>query len=170
MFCPCAVEQKAGEEDILIRITVHNRGDEAADLVLLPTVWFRNLWSYGRANEKPVIIPEVSNDRYGQVKLIHPGLGDYYLAYEKADQILFTENETNRERIYGFPNQTPLDIPQWLAGTGMDAHELSADRFTEHAVPALRQHADGGLPHGNGTTGRPGPGCHRSVESAYFNF
>lgn len=98
---------KASEEDILIRITVHNRGSETAPISVLPTLWFRNLWSFGLMDEKPSLSLQSSKDIANSVKASHPELGDYYFYFEKPAQHLFTENETNTERLYDFPNVQP---------------------------------------------------------------
>jgi hypothetical protein len=95
---------KAGAEELLIRITIHNRGNEAAYISLLPTIWFRNLWNFGLLSEKPVM--QLMND--GAVKLQHPEVGEYYFSFETPGRYLFTENETNTERLYGYPNKTPF--------------------------------------------------------------
>lgn len=98
---------KAAEEDILIRITIHNRGTEAAPVALLPTLWFRNLWSFGLLDEKPSLELLRADGPTGTVKASHPELGDYYFHFENANQLLFTENETNTERLFGHPNAQP---------------------------------------------------------------
>jgi len=92
---------KASEEDLLIRITVHNRGKEAAPITVLPTLWFRNLWAFGLLEEKPSLALQQPK---ACVRATHPELGNYYFYFEPADHHLFTENETNTERLYGYPN------------------------------------------------------------------
>ena len=99
---------KAGDEDILIRLTVHNRGRGKARLTVLPTLWLRNLWSFGVMNEKPAINIGEQGKVYGHVTVTHESLGDYNLYFQKPDRTLFTENETNKERIFGLPNATPF--------------------------------------------------------------
>ncbi|BCS32293.1 glucosidase [Luteitalea sp. TBR-22] len=94
---------KAGPEDILIRITVHNRGPEAARLRLLPTLWFRNTWSWDDGSPKPAL----RGSAPGVVQASHPELGDCWLSCEGAPELLFTENETNASRLWGQPNPTP---------------------------------------------------------------
>jgi hypothetical protein len=97
---------KTDAEDILIRITVANRGPEAADLSLLPTSWFRNTWSWGddvkrpRLSAVPGKTPAVlaENERYGK----------RWLVCEGEPELLFTENETNLKRLYGVENKTPF--------------------------------------------------------------
>jgi hypothetical protein len=93
---------KAGPDDILIRVSVHNRGKEAARLQLLPTLWFRNTWSWGDAGDKPGL-----REKGGAIVASHPELGDYTLSCGGAPELLFTENETNAQRLWGQPNPTP---------------------------------------------------------------
>jgi hypothetical protein len=88
---------KAGPEDILIRITAHNRGKEAAPLHILPTVWFRNTWSWGNDEYKPVMVP--SNE--GDIIIQHRDVGEWGLYGEETDQNIFCDNETNAQRFYG---------------------------------------------------------------------
>ncbi len=98
---------KASEEDILIKISVHNRGNEPAYIAVLPTLWFRKLWSFGLLEQKPNIAIQYSNGICDMVQATHPELGDYYFYFEKPDAHLFTENETNTERLYNSPNDQP---------------------------------------------------------------
>jgi len=95
---------KASPEDILIQITVHNRGPEAAELHVLPTLWFRNQWSWQGAADRPLLqqIPE-----HGAARASDPSLGERYLYCEGSPPLLFTENETNTQHIFGVPNRCP---------------------------------------------------------------
>jgi hypothetical protein len=93
---------KADAEDLAIRVIVHNRGNEAAYIAVLPTIWFRNLWGFGLIDK-----PNMQLMEEGLVMLNHPELGKYYLSFEKPSYSLFTENETNTERLYGQPNPSP---------------------------------------------------------------
>lgn len=99
---------KADVEDILIKITVANRGPETAELDLLPTIWFRNTWSWnGEANKPQLKQAQPVNDS-SVVELNH----DYYstprwLFCEGLPELLFTENETNQQRLYGGANASP---------------------------------------------------------------
>src|SRR5690606_33918383 len=95
---------KADDEDICIRITVFNRGNAPAKLSLLPTTWFRNTWQSELNAEKPVIVLEAD----GTLKIHHPQMDDYTLYFEPPSKVLFTENETNTEKIYNYPNSTPF--------------------------------------------------------------
>jgi len=95
---------KASTDDILVRITVHNRGPEEATLHLLPTLWFRNTWWIERGTRKPLLKQVEGLPGTSVVHAAHPALGDRYLHCEGAPELLFTENETNTERIFGTPN------------------------------------------------------------------
>jgi hypothetical protein len=95
---------KASFEDILIQITVCNRGPEAATIDVLPTLWFRNTWSWGEYVSRPLLRQTESGC---VVAASHPGLGDRFFCAENAAAYLFTENETNTERLFGTPNRTP---------------------------------------------------------------
>jgi Glycosyl hydrolase family 63 C-terminal domain len=101
---------KAGEDDILIKITIHNRGDHAATCWALPTLWFRNTWSWGyRAGPMGDVPkkPSLHQETNDCIEADHPVLGTYYLHLDRPRKLLFTENETNQERIYHKPNTTP---------------------------------------------------------------
>jgi hypothetical protein len=95
---------KASPDDILIRITVANRGPESANLVLLPTLWFRNTWSWGREGEGYWGKPRLARGGRGLVEASHPSLGSFVLAAEGDPELLFTENETNAARLFGGAN------------------------------------------------------------------
>jgi hypothetical protein len=95
---------KASENDILIRLTIANRGPENATLHLLPTLWFRNTWSWGEISEESTSKPLIALERDGLAHVHHDQLGDYQLAYERGATPLFTENETNSERVHGYRN------------------------------------------------------------------
>jgi hypothetical protein len=95
---------KASPEDILIQITVENRGPEAATLHLLPTLWFRNTWAWGGEAPRP-LLREASP---GVIGASHPDLGERFLSCDGANSLLFTENETNTERLFATPNRTPF--------------------------------------------------------------
>ena len=100
---------KASPCDILIRVNATNCGPESAVLHLLPTLWFRNTWSWGRDNRKPAMQEAArSDEKIAMIDATHPDIGTYRLYCEKADRLLFTENETNLERLWGVPNPTPF--------------------------------------------------------------
>src|SRR6266567_555421 len=95
---------KRTPEDNLIRATATNRGTEPATLHFLPTIWFRNTWSWGRDACKPILreaTPAI-------IEASHEVLGRYELRCDNADDLLFTENESNLERLWGVPNRCPF--------------------------------------------------------------
>jgi hypothetical protein len=98
---------KATVEDILIRITVANRGPEAASLRLLPTLWFRNTWSWGRANRKPRISARNPVEGLSLIEAEQNYYGRRWMVFEGSPVLLFTENETNLTRLFGIQNPTP---------------------------------------------------------------
>jgi hypothetical protein len=90
-------------DDILIRISMTNRGPELASLYVLPTLWFRNTWSWAPEHPKPLL--KLSQE--GTVEATHPFFDAYTLFADPPKEWLFTENETNKERLFGIPNDTP---------------------------------------------------------------
>ena len=94
---------KADPEDILIRITAYNRGPENAELHVLPTLWFRNTWSWDEGEAKPKL-GQVHN---GAVAASHQQLGERTLSCEGNPELLFTENESNADRLWKLPNLFP---------------------------------------------------------------
>ena len=97
---------KAAIDDILIRITVTNRGPEAAECDLLPTLWFRDTWSWRPGAPRPRL--ESTGSRGAVIEAEHESLGLRWLSCEGAPELLFTENETNAERLWDSPNRTPF--------------------------------------------------------------
>ncbi|MBC8035368.1 MAG: glucosidase [Chitinophagaceae bacterium] len=95
---------KNAEKDILIKYTVHNRGDADAPLHLLPTLWFRNTMEWQNSYSRP----EISKQDAGTLLLKTQQIGDYYFYTEGAPSFLFTENETNYSRLYNIPNPSPF--------------------------------------------------------------
>src|SRR5579883_1225998 len=87
-------------DDVLIRLTVVNRGPETAAVHVLPTVWFRNTWSWGYPARKP----DLRKSADGTIELNEPYYGRRWLYCQHPDQLLFTENETNNVAIWGTPN------------------------------------------------------------------
>jgi hypothetical protein len=97
---------KASPEDLLIQITVENRGPEPATLHVLPTLWFRNVWSLGGDAPRPVL-RQAGGAAGGMIAVSHPELGERLFSADGAAALLFTENETNTERLFHTPNRTP---------------------------------------------------------------
>ena len=97
---------KAGPEDILCRITVHNRSSQDAGLHVLPTLWFRNTWSWGDGGPKPRLARVESE--HPVVRAEHHKVGVFYLYAEPEAALLFCENETNMARVFGAEPATPF--------------------------------------------------------------
>ncbi len=103
---------KAAPEDLLIEVTIANRGPETAPLHVLPQLWFRNTWSWGDSYEADLGRPVMEASGPGALVATHSELGQYEFLIEAADPwtepaLLFTENETNRARLYGQQNTPP---------------------------------------------------------------
>src|SRR5688572_28620716 len=95
---------KESPNDIFIQITIHNRGPDAAELHVLPTLWFRNRWSWRADAARPTL------QRLGDsnvIKASQSKLGDLFLYCDDSPNLLFTENETNTQRIFGVENRSP---------------------------------------------------------------
>ena len=98
---------KAAPEDILIKITAWNRGPEEAQLDLLPTLWFRNIWSFGEKHGHPQLsrVPDFMGAAV--VAAEESRYGKRWLLVEGSQEMLFTENETNFQRVFGYPDKSP---------------------------------------------------------------
>ena len=96
---------KESPDDILMRIIVANRGPEAALLHVLPTLWFRNTWSWYGNTAKPLLEAGSASDGTTVISASHPDLGRRYLYCEGSVPLLFTENETNFMKVFGTPNK-----------------------------------------------------------------
>src|SRR5947209_6739843 len=97
---------KVDPRDILIRITVTNRGPDPAPLHLLPTLWCRNTWAWGLDDRHPALRAVVDSPDERLVHVMHPQMGEYWFACKGKPELLFTENESNAERLWGAPNRT----------------------------------------------------------------
>ena len=98
---------KRTPEDILIQISIANRGPSPATLYVLPTLWFRNTWTWWADTPKPSLKQIAGRNAFSVVAAEHAQLGVRYLYCEEDVPLLFTENETNNERIFGTPNASP---------------------------------------------------------------
>jgi hypothetical protein len=100
---------KADVDDVVIRVTVHNRGPAAASIVVLPQLWFRNTWSWtpGAARPELVAVDAPTQGGHPRVTSTQEHLGAYHLHMENAEELLFTDNETNAARLWGATNATP---------------------------------------------------------------
>ena len=96
---------KNNSEDICIDITITNRGNHAAEITLLPTLWFRNRWLFGDMANKPSLeITDPLPNTVGVIKATHEKLGTYFFYYRNSSEFLMTENENNNEKIFNTPN------------------------------------------------------------------
>ncbi|WP_377026776.1 MGH1-like glycoside hydrolase domain-containing protein [Mucilaginibacter ginsenosidivorans] len=95
---------KADAEDILIRITVYNRGDEDASLHVLPTLWFRNTWTWGYDTYKP----SLTAIKKGSIAINHDELPGFALHYKDNARLLFCDNESNMQKLYNYSNEAPF--------------------------------------------------------------
>ncbi len=100
---------KAGPEDILMRITIANRGPDKATLDLLPTLWFRNVWSWQANTPRPSLsrYQHITDSDSTAVKVVNDYYGTRWLYADASPTVLFTENDTNTERLYNTPNASP---------------------------------------------------------------
>jgi hypothetical protein len=98
---------KATPEDLLMAVTVHNRGPDDAELHVLPTVWFRHTWSWAGAEERPSLRTVTDVDGVSAVRAEHAVLGRRWFLADRAVPVLVTGNETNNERVFGSANETP---------------------------------------------------------------
>jgi Glycosyl hydrolase family 63 C-terminal domain len=117
-YFDCVIEYaKASENDILIKIQITNQSTEDAEIDVLPTIWYRNTWSWGYPHgplkdtpRAPELKHVPSDTENWLINCSHPTLGEYYLyannQKENLKSLLFTENETNAERLFGLPNHT----------------------------------------------------------------
>jgi hypothetical protein len=141
---------KQTPEDILIQLRLCNRGPEAATLHVLPTIWFRNTWSWSPGQPKPVL-RKIEGPGWSGIHARHadPGfeesLGDYYLYGEGAAHLLFTENETNNERLFGGSNSSPYvkdGINNYVVSGKQDA--VNPGQIGTKAAAHYRLSVDGG--------------------------
>ncbi|WP_414752322.1 MGH1-like glycoside hydrolase domain-containing protein [Anabaena sp. CCY 9910] len=91
-------------EDILVQITVINRGTQTKTLHLLPTIWFHNTWSWNGDTNKPILQVVKLSDDFQTIAAHHQTLGERWLYCQQPNEIIFTENETNIQKLFGYPN------------------------------------------------------------------
>jgi mannosylglycerate hydrolase MGH1-like protein/glycosyl hydrolase family 63 len=99
---------KATPDDVLIRVTATNHGPARAELHLLPTLWFRNTWAWDVEAPRPRLTAGRAGSGYCTIEAEHPTLGRRWLVCDGAAELLFTENDTNRARLFGVPNDPPF--------------------------------------------------------------
>ena len=92
---------KAGPDDILMQVTVHNRGPQKASVQVLPQLWFRNTWAWGYNDERPTLTATAP----GTVEASHRELGRYHFYCDEEPDLLFCENDTNGARLYGLSGE-----------------------------------------------------------------
>ncbi|NEO38692.1 MAG: glucosidase [Moorea sp. SIOASIH] len=97
---------KASAEQILIQITAINRGPDPQTLHILPTLWFRNTWSWNPNSAKPLIKVAKSDHQFSVLEASHPTLGQRWFYCEGSPELLFTDNETNYQRLFGVENRS----------------------------------------------------------------
>src|ERR1700747_2033984 len=97
---------KAGPTDILIQISIANRGPEPASIHVLPMLWFRNTWTWWPDQPKPSLRQKPDENTLA-IETSHADLGSFLLHCDGNPQLLFTENDSNNERLFGTPNATP---------------------------------------------------------------
>ena len=111
---------KGGPDDTLIQLTVTNRGPEAAPVHVLPTLWFRNTWRWGCTHEGCSLKPRLERAGRGRLRAEHETLGTFHLACDGGAEwdgdFLFTDNETNAQRLWGFGN-----LSRWTKDAFHDA-------------------------------------------------
>jgi hypothetical protein len=98
---------KASPEDILMQVTVHNRGPDEARLHVLPTLWFRHTWSWAGGSELPTLRAYTGGPGGSALRAEHSQLGTRWFYAEEQVPVLVTGNETNNERVFGSPNDAP---------------------------------------------------------------
>ncbi|NES88189.1 MULTISPECIES: MGH1-like glycoside hydrolase domain-containing protein [Okeania] len=124
---------KATTEDILIKITVNNRGSETKTLHLLPTLWFRNTWSWDNKSQKPLL----KKVNPGLIEAEHPTLGKRWFYFPQTMELFFTENETNKQTLFGEKNDslyTKDGINNYLVNGQKNAinPEMYGTKFSPH--------------------------------------
>src|SRR5215831_2205870 len=127
---------KASPDDLLVRITIENRGPEPAPLHVLPTIWFRNRWAWTAGTPRPSLTRGASAPGVETVVVDEEVYGRQYLYCEGTPRLLFTENDTNSERLFGTPNATPYvkdGINDFVVG-GAQAAVNPAERGTKAAA------------------------------------
>ena len=176
---------KASPDDVLIRLTIANRGPEAATLHLLPTLWFRNTWSWGCGHEGCWVKPRIWQEQDGMVRTTHATLGPFVLAAapgpdQSPPTFLFTENETNFARLTGTGHSAPYvkDAfhesliygraeavnPKRVGTKAAAAYRLEVPAGGSQVV-RLRLFAEGRVPAHSAFRGRPDSGRFRSAET-----
>ena len=98
---------KADADDVLIQITVTNRGPDSAEMHLLPTLWYRNTWSWDMPSLKPNLTAISRSTKASIIETSHPELGQSWFYCQTPSELLFTENETNKKQLFNVKNASP---------------------------------------------------------------
>jgi hypothetical protein len=125
---------KASPTDLFIQVSVHNRGSDDSEIHVLPTLWFRNTWSWWPDDPKPSL-RDASQQDAAVIAAAHATLGDYFLYCDGRPILLFTENETNNQRLFGTANPTPYvkdGINDCVVAKGQNA--VNPDNFGTKAA------------------------------------
>jgi len=136
---------KAAPDDILMLVTAHNRGPDPATLHLLPTLWFRNTWSWGDEVPKPTLAAADDRGGIASARASHAELGDWLLSADESAQLLFCENETNNQRLFGTANPSAYvkdGINEFVVG-GVEAAVNPARAGTKMAAHHVLEIAPG---------------------------
>jgi len=139
---------KANAEEILIQITIENRGTEAADIHVLPTIWYRNTWSWDAGSSprrKPELRAAQQADGRAVVQLEEPHYGSRWLHCEGEPELLFTENETNAKRLFGVEGGSPYSkdsINDYVVHRA--AHRVNPEQRGTKAAAHYRKTVAGG--------------------------
>ena len=133
---------KASPTDVLMLVTAHNRGPEKATLHLLPTLWFRNTWSWGDDSPKPVLTAAGDPGELSTARASHHELGDWLFSADSGARLLFCENETNNQRLFNTPNASAYvkdGVNDFVVGGREDAvnPERSGTKLAAHHVLEL---------------------------------
>jgi hypothetical protein len=136
---------KAAPEDILVRITVFNRGAQPASLDVLPHIWFRNTWSWGLDARKPRLEADAAAPAWRSVHVSHYDMADRRLFGQGAPEFLFTENETNFVRLFGAANHGPYvkdGINDYIVAG--DKHAVNSELFGTKVAARYRLRVEAG--------------------------
>ena len=133
---------KASPTDILMLVTACNRGPDKATIHLLPTLWFRNTWSWGDESPKPVLAAAEDPGELSTARANHDELGDWLFSSDRSARLLFCENETNNQRLFNTPNASPYvkdGVNDFVVGGREDAvnPERSGTKLAAHHVLEL---------------------------------
>ena len=130
-------------QDILVQVSVCNRGPEPATLHVLPILWFRNIWTWWPDTPKPVLKQATVSKGSQAVAASHTLLGERYLYCEGDVPLLFTENETNNQRIFGTPNAGPY-VKDGINNYVVDGKQDAVDPQKERTKAAAHYQVDVG--------------------------